>query len=152
MIAELQTALIAASRSSLEAGELADAESYLIAAGEIGAEEEVIVSLQADVEQELVAREGNATIALAEFVRIDVKPVKYPRRASRRNVAGWVDVAFTVTSTGQTSDIEILGAEPESFFEESVIAAVEAWTFVPREYRGQPIDQRTAARLVFNLE
>ena len=65
---------------------------------------------------------------------------------------GWVDVVFTVTTTGHTSDIEIVGAEPANIFDSSVIEAVEEWTFEPRQYKGQPINQRTAARLVFNLE
>lgn len=152
LTAELQAALIAASRDSLEAGEPADAETYLIAADEIGADDYALLTLRADVEQELIEREGSAIIKLADFVRINTAPAEYPARANSRNIVGWVDVAFTVTSTGQTSDIDILRAEPANVFEGSVIEAVEQWTFIPRQFRGQRIDQRTTARLVFNLE
>ena len=152
LIAELQAALVAASRERLDAGELADAEAFLVAAGEFGAGEDTLGALRAEVEQKLIEQEGSGIIALAEFVRIKTDPAEYPERANRRNIGGWVDVAFTVTATGQTSEIEILDADPANVFENSVIEAVEKWTFVPRQYRGQPIDQRTAARLVFNLE
>ena len=152
MTAELQTAVIAASRGSLEAGEPADAEAYLVVAGELGAAEDVLVELGADVEQALIDQAGSSIVALTEFTGADTPPAKYPRRANRRNIDGFVDVVFTVTSTGETSDIDIVRAEPENIFDESVMEAVSQWTFEPRQFRGQPIDQRTAARVVFNLE
>ena len=152
LAAELQAALIAAGRDSLEAGEVSDAEAYLLAASDFAGDDDALELLRTDVEQALIEKEGSAIVALAEFVRISTEPARYPDRASKRNIAGWVDVAFTVTATGQTSDIEILRAEPANIFDDSVIDAVQKWTFVPRQYRGQPIDQRTAARLVFNLE
>jgi len=149
---ELQDALVAASQNSLDAGELAEAETYLIAASDFGGDDDVLTELRDSLEIKLIEVEGSTVVALAEFVRLSTASAEYPTRATKRNLTGWVDIAFTVTSTGQTANIEILRAEPLNVFESSAVEAVEKWTFVPRQYRGQPIDQRTAARLVFNLE
>lgn len=151
LTAELHAALIGTARSSMAAGELDATETYLLAAGEI-AEDEALATLRTELEQALFERESSTFAALSEFVRLNATPAEYPGRAHERNISGWVEVAFTVTTTGETSDIDIVSAEPANFFEASVMEAVGQWTFEPKQYRGQPIDQRTMARLVFNLE
>ena len=89
---------------------------------------------------------------MADLVRLKTIPARYPRSAQRRNVTGWVDVLFTITPSGETSDIEVRDAEPESIFNQAAIDAVEQWEFQPVEYRGQIISQRAGARLSFKLE
>lgn len=148
---ELHAALIAAVRSSLDAGALAEAETNLFAAAEI-TDDDALATLRTELEQALVEQASNTLASLSDFVRLNTTPAEYPGRAQERSVAGWVEVAFTVTTTGETADIDVLRAEPANFFEESVVEAVGQWTFEPREFRGQPIEQRTMARLVFNLE
>lgn len=167
---ELVTALMTASEQSIDSGNLADVESYLqvvnhlvaeVAAdsgdGEDGDATETIdrsslKKLRDSVESKLIAAESNRVVGLAKFVRRNNVPANYPPRANRNNVTGWVDVEFTVTTSGETANIEVREAVPENVFERSALEAVQQWTFQPREYRGQPINQRTAARLVFELE
>ena len=149
---QLRDALLAAARAKVEAGEFDDLESYLTAGLDFGADEDTIATLRADFEKKQLEQESTKSIALSEFVHLTLAPAKYPTRASRRDITGWVDVTFTVTKAGETADIEILRAEPEKTFEISAIEAVNKWTFEPRQYQGQPIDQRTTVRLVFNLE
>lgn len=149
---QLRDALLAVARAKVDAGELDDLESYLKAGVDFGADEDTIAALRTDFENKQLAQESATSIALSEFVRLTSAPAKYPSRASRRDITGWVEVTFTVTKSGETSDIEILQAEPEEIFEISAIEAVKKWTFEPRQYRGEPMDQRTTARLVFDLE
>jgi len=149
---QLRDALLAAARAKVEAGEFDDLESYLTAGLDFGADEDTIATLRADFEKKQLEQESAKSIALSEFVHLTLAPAKYPTRASQRDITGWVDVTFTVTKAGETADIEILRAEPEKTFEISAIEAVNKWTFEPRQYQGQPIDQRTTVRLVFNLE
>ncbi len=75
---------------------------------------------------------------------------KFPRRASKRDITGWVDVAFVVSSGGETSDIKVLAAEPGGVFEESAIAAVERWRFKARKVDGEAVASRTKIRLRFD--
>ena len=149
---ELLAALITAGEQSIDAGELANAEQFLDAANDLSEDHEAIAELRDTLETKLIEAEGNKILGLNNFVRVKSAPARYPRRANQHNITGWVEVAFTVTSVGKTADIEVLRADPEGIFETAAIRAVEKWAFEPREYRGQLIDQRTAARVVFQLE
>lgn len=55
----------------------------------------------------------------------------YPRLASQKRTAGWVDVTFTVDARGNTGDVAVAGAEPEGVFEEAAVRAVQRWRFAP---------------------
>ena len=149
---ELIHALIARAEQQIKDGELIAAELLIDAADAVGDDEERITVLRGAHEAKLIEVEGDKILSLTDFVRLNSSPPRYPRRAQRRNITGWVEVTFKVLPDGTTADIEIMKAEPQSIFENSAIAAVEQWTFEPREFRGQPISQRTAAKLVFNLE
>ena len=89
---------------------------------------------------------------MEELVRLNVVAARYPRRAESRGISGWVEIMFTVTPTGETSDIDVAGAEPLEIFDDSAIEAVEQWTFEPKEFRGRTISQRAIARLVYRLQ
>ncbi len=91
-------------------------------------------------------------VPVSELVIVKTASPRYPRRAQDLNITGWVEVYFTVTPSGETTDIEITNAEPETTFDRAAISAVGRWTFEPVEYRGQIISQRAATRLVFRLE
>lgn len=149
---ELLAALVIAVQRDIDAGELVNAELYLNATKELGIDHDSIAELSNTLEDKLIEAEGNKIVGLDNFVPVKSEPVRYPRRANQQNITGWVEVLFTVTSTGVTKDIEVLRAEPKRIFDNSAISAIEKWTFLPREYRGQAIDQRTAARLIFDLE
>ena len=149
--AELHAALVSAGRTRLESGELIESEPFLLAAAEINDSDEII-ALQSQLEQTLIEQESSTVVALSDFVRLDTVAAQYPERAHERSVTGWVDVTFTVTTAGETANINVLRAQPENFFEESAMTAVEQWTFEPKQFRGQPIDQNTVARLVFDLQ
>lgn len=56
----------------------------------------------------------------------------YPRRAQRRGLNGYVDVAFDINPDGRTDAIEILGGENTDIFGESASDAVRKWRFAPR--------------------
>ncbi|MGI9238615.1 MAG: energy transducer TonB [Woeseiaceae bacterium] len=157
---EVVVALASASSQSLESGDLATAESYLGFADDLsadaiatlGSDSATLLALLDSVESELIAAEGKRVLKLSDFTQVSTEPARYPASAQRRNITGWVEVMFTVTAIGETANIEVVRAKPKNFFDGPAIEAVEKWTFQPREYRGQPISQRTAARLVFDLE
>ncbi len=89
---------------------------------------------------------------MKELVQVKTASPRYPRRAMERGVSGWVDIYFTVTASGETTEITVDQSEPKSVFDRAAIEAVEKWAFQPVEFRGRVINQRAAARLVFRLE
>jgi TonB family protein len=56
----------------------------------------------------------------------------FPRRAQRRGLAGYVEVAFDINPDGRTSAIEVLGGENAEIFDKSAADAVRKWRFADR--------------------
>lgn len=73
----------------------------------------------------------------------------YPHRARMLNVDGWVRVKFLVQADGTVKEVKILKAEPEGYFEESVLKAVQRWRFNPGIVAGKPVDCWWATRIDF---
>lgn len=88
-----------------------------------------------------------------ELRQIVGAPADYPRRALRRSVEGFVVVSFTVTKSGDVVDIQVDEADPQGYFEESVIEAVEKYKFQPRIVNGSPVETKgISRRIVFKLQ
>jgi len=149
---EFLAALVTTARSNIDTEFLDEAGTLIDAAAELGAGADDISQLRASLEAAIVQKKSSTVVPLSELVRVKAVAPTYPRHASRLNMTGFVDLLFTVTANGTTADISVHQAEPETVFNHAAIKAVEDWEFEPVEYRGQVISQRTAARLVFQLE
>lgn len=76
----------------------------------------------------------------------------YPRRAALHGIEGYVDVQFDVTATGATTNIQVLAAHPERYFEDAARKAVKNWKYSPVVKDGKPqVYQGMQQRLVFTL-
>ena len=149
---ELVAALLEQSAQHVDGGEPLQAELLVSTASELRPGADGLAAMRDRVEREIIQSEESRVLALSDFVSIDTPPARYPRTATARNLTGWVDVMFTVTQTGTTTDIEVVQSEPVNVFDESAVAAVEQWRFQPRMFRGQFLNQRASARLAFRLE
>jgi TonB family protein len=149
---EVLAALIASAASNIDSGRLTVAEGLLNSADGLASESEQLAELRTSLESAYIDVEANRLATMEELVRLSVVPARYPRRAVNMGLTGWVEVEFTVTPAGETSNINVTQAEPTEVFDTSAVQAVEQWTFEPRVYRGQTISQRAMARLVFQLE
>jgi len=152
LTASLVAALGTTAESLIESGQLADAEALLDNAVELTGDGGQFQSIRDSLEQAFVAAESARILNLTELVALQSVPARYPTRAEEKGISGWVDVYFTVTPSGETANIEVRAAEPESIFDRAAITAVEKWLFEPIEFRGQVISQRAAARLKFELQ
>lgn len=152
LTAELLQALIDTARFGIDSAQPAAAEPLLDAAVALGGETDVVAALRIDLENAYVEVESARVVQLDELVRLKTVPPVYPRRAEARGLSGSVDVEFTVTTDGSTSDVVVVAADPQSVFDISAVAAVQKWEFQPREFRGQTINQRASTRLVFRLD
>ncbi|MCH7853437.1 MAG: TonB family protein [Proteobacteria bacterium] len=109
------------------------------------------VAAAAQVEAELAAAKPSP-VTISAVKRIHYVAPKYPRAAQRRDISGWVDLAFTVTTAGDVTRVEITATEPETIFNASATRAVEQWLFEPATEDGQAVEKRVVMRLSFNLE
>jgi TonB family protein len=84
--------------------------------------------------------------------RIKYVAPKYPRGAERRNLSGWVDVVFVVTTDGSVKDISVRNSEPGDTFVNAATKAVERWEFEPVVENGALIEKLVGVRMMFALE
>ena len=149
---ELVAALVTESKMNIGLGQLPITEMLLDAADELSGDDAELVELRDSLERAYIEAEANRVISTNELVRVKTAQPRYPRRAAEHFITGWVELTFTVTSAGETDDIEVSQSEPESVFDEAAIRAVEQWIFEPRVFRGQRMNQRAGVRLVFRLD
>lgn len=82
---------------------------------------------------------------------VRVAPV-YPARALSRGLEGYVDLEFTVTTTG-TVENPIVTYSTSSLFERAAIRAVLKFKYKPRVVDGQPVAvQGVKTRITFKIE
>ncbi len=91
-------------------------------------------------------------VAVSSLNRTKYVAPRYPRSAERRNISGWVDVLFTVTTDGTVAEVEVAGSEPGSTFVDAATRAVEKWEFEPVVENGQAVEKRAGVRMMFALE
>ena len=90
--------------------------------------------------------------AVSSLVRTKYVAPKYPRNALRRNLSGWVDVEFTVSTDGTVKDVGVRASEPGKVFVDSATRAVERWEFEPVISDGAVVEKRAAVRMAFTLD
>ena len=95
---------------------------------------------------------GGMNIAEGDYLPIvRVAPV-YPARALSRGLEGFVDLSFTVTTTGTVKDPIVLQST-SSLFERAAVRAVLKFKYKPRVVDGVPVDvPGFKTRFSFQLE
>lgn len=149
---ELLAILLGSVQRHIGNAELDAAATLLDAAAELDDKAEGLEEIRVVLEDAFIKAQSSRVVSTRELVSVKTVPPRYPRRASTREITGWVIVEFTVTTDGKTGEIEIRQSEPERIFNKAAIDAVQQWLFEPVVYRGRTIDQRAAARLTFALE
>lgn len=79
-------------------------------------------------------------------------PFMYPLRAKRQGIEGWVKVALQVSSDGEVKAVDVLNAEPEGVFEQSVTRGIRNWRFSPATVMGERVRARVVTTIRFELE
>ena len=95
---------------------------------------------------------GGMNIAEGDYLPIvRVAPV-YPARALSRGLEGFVDLSFTVTTTGTVKDPIVLQST-SSLFERAAVRAVLKFKYKPRVVDGIPVEvPGVKTRISFQLE
>jgi protein TonB len=91
-------------------------------------------------------------VAASTLTRTKYVAPKYPRAAERRNLSGWVDVAFTVTYDGSVIDVDVTGSDPGDTFVDAATRAVSRWRFEPVVENGEIVEKRAGVRMMFAIE
>jgi len=78
-------------------------------------------------------------------------PPKYPRRAAKRHIEGWVKVEFTITVDGNVKDAMVVKAQPPEVFDDAALQAISRWKFKGKMVNGVAVTQRAVQTLQFKL-
>ncbi|GAD02815.1 MULTISPECIES: energy transducer TonB [Agarivorans] len=62
---------------------------------------------------------------------------KYPERAKRRNIEGYVKFSITINEAGRVTDIKVLDAKPKGVFEREAYKALSRWKYQPQMVNGK---------------
>ncbi len=83
---------------------------------------------------------------------VRVEP-RYPTDAARDGISGWVQLAFTIDTTGAVIDVSVIAAEPARVFEREAIRALRRWKYQPKVVDGVAVKQpNMQVQLDFNLQ
>lgn len=93
-------------------------------------------------------RDNCTSQAIAQHL---VDNLKYPRKARKSDSSGLVILQFTVTKTGDITDIEVLKS-PDPVFNQPAIEALESLPqLIPGQQKGKNVAVRYALPIRFSL-
>lgn len=75
----------------------------------------------------------------------------YPTQALRSRTEGWVELSFTITTSGDVEGVEVVDAQPRRIFDREAMRALSQWKFTPRTEGGKPVAAKARQRLTFTL-
>lgn len=84
---------------------------------------------------------GGAGASDADVVPLVRVSPQYPPRALQRGVEGWVQLRFTITAAGTVKDVEVVRAEPTTYFEEAAMNAVRKYKYKPKVVDGEAVER-----------
>lgn len=78
-------------------------------------------------------------------------PPRYPMRAAKRHIEGWVKIEFTITEKGTVKDAVVTDAQPAKIFNRAALQAIKRWKFKAKISDGEAFEQRAVQVLQFKL-
>jgi len=116
---------------------------------------------QQHLQEELLLQQARAELAKAASPVITPASIitrgqpRYPERARRKNIEGWVRLRFDLDSDGQPGNIEVLAAKPKGIFDSAARNAVISWRYSPaiNSVTGRPVaTEKMESKVVFALK
>lgn len=77
---------------------------------------------------------------------------RYPSRALKRKIEGYVIMSFSIDETGKPFNVEIQETSPKRMFNRDAVRALKQWKYQPKLLEGKAIvQQNQTVRLEFKL-
>lgn len=77
---------------------------------------------------------------------------RYPAKAEKRQVEGYVLIRFTIDPTGKPVDIQVQKSQPKYMFDREAIYAIKKWKYQPKIVDGKSVSQQgQTVKLEFTL-
>lgn len=94
---------------------------------------------------------GSDQLSEGEAVPVFRIEPKYPRKAARKGIEGWVKVEFTITSKGTVTDPVVVDSRPRRTFDRSALQSIRKWRFKPKQMNGKAVERKASQVIEFKL-
>lgn len=94
---------------------------------------------------------GGSAMFDGDIIPLQRIPPQYPRDAARNGITGWVQLEVLVNPDGTVRNAKVIDSKPKGLFEAAAVQAVLRWKFKPKVVNGQPVEQKGAQKIEFNL-
>ena len=149
---QLFTVFLSRASAATDMVDVAAAETWIDAAESVRDDPLAIERARTALTDRMILAESMKPYPASQLGLVEYTQPRYPMRAANRDLEGWVDVEFYVTTEGTTRDVVVTDASHEDYFRQQAVEAVERWQFEPRVFLGQTIEQRVYTRIRFNFE
>jgi len=163
-VESLSSKLLALANEAFEANNTEDVNKYSALVKRLNVDRQGLAELTAKVkakqEAELAAsaksaaeKEAAAKLAAEEAAKpepVKIIPAKiisreaprYPSRALKSEIEGWVQVKFLINTEGVPTDVTVLSSEPKGTFDSAAKKSVKKWRFSParNQATGLPVE------------
>jgi TonB family protein len=113
----------------------------------VKARKDEIAAEQSEKEAEAAAKVAEAKPEPPKIIPAKVisrSPPRYPSRALKNGIEGWVQVSFNVDVEGVPVDITIVNSEPDKTFDDAAVKSVRKWRFSPARNQQTGLPVRSA--------
>jgi protein TonB len=147
--AAVQQQILEQARTAIDTGQPGRAEVLLQTAGTLGSTPELntLNERLAQLKSGATPDVQEATLTRARQIELD-----YPELALRKNIEGWVDLAYTVTPEGKVTKVKVLNSNPVGVFDTAAANALTRLRYKPTMQAGKPIAVNTKLRIAFKLQ
>lgn len=144
--------LAAKGRASVNAQQYEAARGWLDHAAAVGYVSPQADAVRHDLEVALARQAFMADVISANQLTLvkSVQP-RYPPKAEKSSIEGWVELDFTVTDSGAVEDVTVNGANPSGVFEAAATSALLQWRYKPLVRDAKAVATRARIRIRFTL-
>ncbi|MHB8477697.1 MAG: energy transducer TonB [Steroidobacteraceae bacterium] len=146
----VQAAILDQARVALDAAQPAKADALLQLAAGLGPSAD-LAALTQRLAQTKQATPGMPEVAEATLTRVKGIQVEYPQDALRKNVEGWVELEYVVTSDGKVASITVVNSNPTGVFDAAAVRALSRVRYKPVLQAGKPAAVGTKMRIAFKM-
>jgi TonB family protein len=146
----VQAQILEQAKAALDTTQPGRAEALLQMAGSLGVTAD-LNALNERLQQMKQAAAGTPEVVEATLTRIKPIALDYPEEALRKNIEGWVDLSFVVTTDGKVTKVKVLESSPAGVFDSAATRALGRLRYKPMLVAGKPTSVGTKLRIAFRL-